>query len=324
MASTKRLFRSFFRLLLPTIILIVVTVMAASIWLVHDSAEVPKHSYLVTPEKYGMLSTRGAKVTEETWNNKDGTSARGWLLRGNENAPAVVLLHGYGADRSWLLNMGVRLNEATDFTILIPDMRGHGENPLVGASTFGGAETDDALSSIQFLNQLKTESGAKLTGKDIGIYGIELGALAGIAAAVQDNEVKVLVLDSIPDGSDEVMKSVIAKRYPFVSSVTSKIAQSGTYLYFFGGGYNRRNSCETAKNLTNRKVLMIAGNDTPELQESTNMIAGCFPNQANIEKKTDMMLAGYNLINAPLEQSEAYDQRVIEFFKRNLTPIVSE
>lgn len=324
MASTKRLFRSFFRLLLPTIILIVVTVMAASIWLVHNSAEAPKHSYLVTPEKYGLLSTRGAKITDETWNNKDGSQSRGWLLRGNEGAPAVVLLHSYGADRSWVLNMGVRLNEATDFTILMPDMRGHGENPLVKASTFGGTETDDALSAIQFLNQLKTETGAKLTGKDLGIYGTELGALAGLSAAAQDNSVKVLVLDSIPRSSDEIIESSIAKRYPFVSAVTSKIAKSGTYLYFVGGGYNHQNACETAKNLANRKTLMIAGNDTPSLQASTNEVAECFADQSNVEKKTDIMLAGYNLINASLEQSEAYDQRVIEFFKRNLTPPVSE
>lgn len=324
MASTKRLLRSFFRLTLPTLILIVLAVMAASIWLVHNSAEVPKTAYLVTPEKYGLLSTRGAKITEETWGNKDGSSARGWLLRGNENAPAILLLHRYGADRSWVLNLGVKLNEATNCTVLMPDMRGHGENPLIKTSSFGGAETNDAASAIEFLKQLKSDKGVKLVGKDLGVYGVELGAFAGLSAAAQDSEVKVMAFDSVPRNSDEIIESAIAKRYPFVSSVTSKIAQSGTYLYFFGGGYNRQNACEIAKNITNRKVLLVAGNDTPNLQASTAEIAQCFSNQNTVEKKTDIMLAGYNLTNASNEQSEAYDQRVIEFFKRNLVLTASE
>ncbi len=119
MASAKRLIRSFYRLLLPTVVFVLLATIGASIWLVHNAANSPKSPYLVTPEKYGRLSTRGAQVTDESWNNRDGTSARGWLLRGAENAPAVILLHRYGADRSWVLDLGVKINEATNFTILI-------------------------------------------------------------------------------------------------------------------------------------------------------------------------------------------------------------
>lgn len=320
MASTKRLARSFFRLMLPTLVLIVLAVMAASLWLVHISAEVPKVSYLVTPEKYGLLSTRGARTTEENWSNKDNSAARGWLLRGTEGAPAVVLLHRYGADRSWVLNLGVKLNEATDFTILMPDLRGHGENPLIRGSSFGGAETDDLLSAFQYLKGLKTESGATLVGNEVGVYGVEIGALVALSAAAQNNEIKVLALDSIPQNSNEIIESAVSKRYPFASALTSKIAQGGTYLYYIGGNYARQNSCELAKTMMNRKVLILSGNDTPVLQNSTSETAGCFPNQAAVEKKLDLMSAGYNMVNASLEQSEAYDQRVIEFFKRNLTP----
>lgn len=318
MASTKRLARSFFRLLLPTLVLVVLAVMAASLWLVHISAEVPKVSYLVTPEKYGLLSARGARTTDETWSNKDNSTARGWLLRGSAGAPAIVLLHRYGADRSWMLNLGVKLNEATDYTILMPDMRGHGENPTVSSSSFGGAETDDALAAIQYLKGLKTENGEPLVGKDFGVYGVEMGALVALSAAAQDSEIKVLALDSIPQSSNEIVESAVAKRYPFASSLTAKIAQSGTYLYYIGGNYTRQNACETAKTTANRKVLMLAGNDTPVLQSSTSEIAGCFPNQATVEKKLDLMSAGYNMVNVSLEQSEAYDQRVIDFFKRSL------
>lgn len=324
MASTKRLLRSFFRLLLPTLILIVVAVMAAAILLVHNSAEVPKNSYLVTPEKYGLLSARGAKITEETWSNKDSTAARGWLLRGKEGAPAIVLLHRYGADRSWVLNLGVKLNESTDSTVLMPDMRGHGENPLVRNTSFGGSETDDVLSAAQFLKSLKAANGSALVGKELGVYGVEMGALAGLSAAAQDTEIKVLALDSIPRGSDDIIKSAVSKRYPFASFLTGKIAQNGAYIYFLDGSYKNQNACEVAKNTADRKVFVIAGHDTPPLQESSAEIAGCFPKQTSVEKKMDVMLSGYNIVNASLEQAEAYDQRVIDFFRRNLSFVPAE
>jgi len=319
MARTKRLFRSFFRLFLPVVVLLVVGVIAASIWFVHTSSNPPKTAYLLTPEKYGRLSTRGAKVTDEKWSNRDGTEARGWLLRGNAGAPAVVLLHQYGADRSHVLNLGVKLNEVTNFTILMPDMRGHGESPLVKMTTFGGHESEDVLSSLDFLRSLKTDDKNILVGKQIGVYGVEMGALAALTAASKDENVKALVLDSAPLASDDVLASVIGKRFPFASNITSKIAQLGTYTYYYNGGYNHESLCDAASSVNNRQILLLAGVDAPQYQSSTLKLQNCFPNQSGIETNTNLAPSGYSLTNASLEQSEAYDQRVIDFFKRTLS-----
>ena len=183
MAKSIRLIKSVFRLVLPVVVLAVVAVTAASIWLVHETSHPVSAAYLVTPQTYGMLSARGAQVTDENWQNKDNTSARGWLLRGAQDAPAVILLHKYGANRSYVLNLGVKLNEATNFTILMPDLRGHGQNPAVNYTSFGSCEADDAVAAIEFLRSLKTPEQFPLVGKDIGIYGLEMGSLAAIAAA---------------------------------------------------------------------------------------------------------------------------------------------
>jgi pimeloyl-ACP methyl ester carboxylesterase len=317
MAKIKRLFKSFSGLLLPVILLICLAFIAASVWLVYKSSVPPRSAYLVTPEKYGQLSARGAQVTDETWTNLDGTAARGWLLRGAPNAPAVILLHGYGSDRSYVLNLGVKLNEATDFTILMPDLRAHGENPSVANTSFGGCETEDTLSAIKFLRDLKNGEAA-LVGGDIGIFGIELGALIGLSAAVKDESVKAVVLDSVPLESDSVLDLAIERRFPFAGSITSKIAENGTYFYFAQGCYDRETLCGKANALAGRKVLLLAGADEPELQESTTKVSRCFPNSTAVESKTDFNLSGYGIMKASLEQADAYDQQVIEFFKRNL------
>src|SRR5256885_12667394 len=91
------------------------------------------------------------QAQDGAWENHDRTQARGWVIRGTEGAPAVILLHGYGADRSWLLNLAVKTNETTNFTVLWPDLRGHGENPLVNWTSLGKVEGDDVTAAIDYL-----------------------------------------------------------------------------------------------------------------------------------------------------------------------------
>ena len=318
MASIRRLFRSFFRLFFPVVTLIILALVAASVWLIYSTSQPPKTAYLVTPDKYGRLSARAAQVTDETWSNIDGTQARGWLLRGAENAPAVILLHSFGADRSYVLDLGVKLNEATDFTVLMPDLRGHGENPSVVKSTFGGCETEDSLAAIKFLRELKSSGNAPLVGQNIGIYGVELGAIAGLSAASKDESVKALILDSVPKMPDTLLASAVERRFPFAGFITGKLAQNGTYLYFAGGCYNRNSACNIAQSVTNRSVMLLGGSDAPDFQDSTNQVAKCFPNSTKIESKTDLNPSGIKIHKASLEQVSNYDLKIIDFFKRNL------
>ncbi len=318
MARSTRLIKSFYRLLFPVVLLVVAGVVAASVWFARESSHPSNAAYLVTPDKYGWLSARGAQVTDEKWTNRDGTPARGWLLRGTENGPAVILLHKYGADRSHVLDLGVKLNEATNFTVLMPDQRGHGQNPGVGYTSFGGCESTDAASAIEFLRSLRSESQATLVGKDIGIYGLEMGSLAALGAASQDQAVKALVLDSVPADSDSLVASVIDKRFPFVSSVTAKLGQLGAYPYFYEGCYSRTPVCDSAKTMGNRKAMLLAGPDAPEFQDSTSRLSKCFPSSTQTEADTALSPSGFSVINASLPVSAAYDQKVIDFFRNSL------
>lgn len=319
MAKTTRLIKSFYKLLLPTILLAVFAITGASIWLVHEVSQPVRAEYLVTPEKYGQLSSRGAQVTEETWQNPDGSTARGWLLRGIPNAPGVVLLHKYGADRSHVLNLGVKLNEATNFTVLMPDHRGHGPQPAIEKTGFGGCEGTDTAGAIGFLRTLKSPEDLTLVGKDVGIYGLELGSLSAISAAAADQSVKALVLDSVPLSSAHLLEHSIGKRFPFASSVTGKFAELGTHAYFYGGCYRRETACEMAKMLTNRRVMVLAGVDADMFQDSSSRFAKCLPPTTTVDTKTDLSPSGYSIFSVSIDISAAYDQRVIDFMKQALT-----
>ena len=132
----KRLFKS----LLPIALVIVLAVVGALSFVVYCVSRPEKRPYVVTPESFSRISGRAVKVTDVTWTNADGRNARGWLLKGAEGAPAVVVVHRYGGDRSWLFNLGVKINDTTNYTILWPDLRGHGENPPISWTALGGRE----------------------------------------------------------------------------------------------------------------------------------------------------------------------------------------
>ena len=319
MAKVIRLLKSLTRLILPSVLLILVAMIGGSIWLIYTTARPLNSVYLLAPDKYGQLSSRAAQVTDETWTNRDGSSARGWLLRGAENAPAVILFHKFGADRSYVLNLGVKLNESTNFTVLMPDQRAHGENPPVQNASFGGCETEDALSAIEFLRNLKTPNQIGLVGKDLGIFGVEMGAIVAISTATKDTSVKALAIDSVPLDSDGVLENTVEKQYPFASFITTRLAELGTRFYYFDGCYQHDSVNEMAKKIDNRNVLLLAGVDAQAFQESTGKLSKSFPAGNKLESKLDLSPSGFGIINASMEQSEAYDQRLIDFFRNSLS-----
>lgn len=313
---TFRVFR-LLKMLLPVIVLVVAAAVGGSVWLAYWIAKPPSRAYIVTPEKFSHVSERGVKVTEETWSNKDNSKARGWLLRGAANAPAVVLLHRYGADRSWLLNLGVKLNEATNFTILWPDLRGHGENPSLKWTTFGAVEASDVAAAVDYLATLKSAQGQQLVGDQIGIYGVELGGYAALLAAGSNSSVRSLALDSVPSMPDQLIGTVVKERTGFDNRFLYMLARNGMRLYIYKQ-YQNSSSCDAASVLKDRHVLLLSGVGDGLLHDSTIALAKCFPNPSSVDVNSDVMSTGFNLPTATSEQSEAYDRRVIEFFDKSL------
>lgn len=317
MPPRRRTGRRALTALLPILLLLVIAVVCVTAWLVYSATRPPQRAHLVTPEQFLRLSDRGLRATEETWANRDGTRARGWLVRGAEGSPAVLLLHGYGADRSWLLNLGVKINETTNMTVLLPDLRGHGQGPPVTASSFGWMEADDALAALEYLRGLKSPQGRALAGGRVGVYGVELGAYAALAAAQRDQAVRAVALDSVPDSPDDVLAGAVRDRTGFDNRLLQAFARLGTRVYF-AGRYKADTACKLAEGLGDRQVLLLSGEGAGRLKQTTETLANCFTARANVETRTDLPLTGLALASASPEQDEAYDRRLIDFFDRTL------
>ena len=309
----KRLVKSF----LPIVLVIGLAILGSLSYIVYCVTRPARRPYVVTPESFTQISGRAIKVTDETWTNNDGRRSRGWLLKGAEGAPAVVLLHRYGGDRSWLFNLGVKINETTNFTILWPDLRGHGVDPPVKWSALGAREGEDLYAALAFLRTLKSEKQQKLVGDMFGIYGVELGAYTALKAASYDEQIKVLVLDSLPSSPGKLLNSAVSNCTGVNNSLVQFFSRTAMKAYLLGS-FNNVESCNLARVLPGPRVLLLSGNDAGPLKQSTAEMQGCFPTPNNVEFRTDLPLSGFSLPSATGEQGEAYDRIVIDFFDRNL------
>ena len=309
----KRLFKS----LLPIALVIVLAVVGALSFVVYCVSRPEKRPYVVTPESFSRISGRAVKVTDVTWTNADGRNARGWLLKGAEGAPAVVVVHRYGGDRSWLFNLGVKINDTTNYTILWPDLRGHGENPPISWTALGGREGNDLLDALKYLRSLKSENQRTLVGESIGVYGVELGAYSALKAARADDQIKVLVLDSITASPKELISTVISKCVGVENSFVHWFSQLGVRLYLMNS-YDTTPACDLAKEIRNKRILLLSGAGAGRLRDTTATLQSCFDQSVMAETRTDLPLSGYDLPAVTGEQGEAYDRVVIDFFDRNL------
>ena len=311
--ASRRVIKRLARTFLPILLVILIAAASVSAWIVYSTTRPPHAKYLITPQSFP--SGPIAKASDVTWSNHDGTQARGWLIKGDEGAPAVILLHRYGADRSWLLNMAVKLNESTGFNVLWPDLRGHGEQPPVKWTLFGAIEGDDVTAAIDYLHTLKTGAGKPQTGF-VGVYGVELGAYAAVDAAERYPEVRALALDSVPASPDQIMQAATDRQIRMNNPLFHFLARWGMKVYG-GGKFHNISACELARATRNEKVLMLTGVASDPWRPSTLELANCFIG-GNVETKKDLPITGGGLDAATGEQEEAYDRPIIEFFKAAL------
>jgi len=305
------------RVFLPFLLIVLVAMAATTIWIAYGITRPPRAPYLVTPKTFSQVTGPTLNATDATWDNHDGTKARGWLIPGAEGAPAVILLHRYGADRSWLLNLAVKLNETTNFTVLWPDLRGHGENPPVNTSLLGAVEGDDATAAIDYLHTLKTPLGKPQVAGPIGLYGVELGAYAALDAARRYPEVRALALDSAPGSPDDLISAVTIRHTSMNNSLLGRLGSWGVRIYSLGK-YHNTPSCDLARSLKKEvKVVLLTGDEGDPWRASTLALSKCFANGA-VEVKKDLALTGFNLPSSTGEQEETYDRSVIEFFDKAL------
>src|SRR5262249_31684997 len=205
----------------------------------------------------------------------------------------------------------------TNFTVLWPDLRGHGVDPPIKWSSLGTHEGDDVLAALAYLRTLKSEQQKKLVGEMFGIYGVELGAYSALKATTHDAQIKVVVLDSIDESPEALLNTAVSTCTGLDNRFVQILSRTAMHAYLLGG-FENLSSCDMARTVRESRVLLLSGPDAGHLRDSTAALQDCFPVPKNLETRTDLPLSGFSMPSATGEQGEAYDRVVIDFFDRNL------
>src|SRR3970040_2298414 len=120
-----------------------------------------RHAITRSPSDFGLAFEQVA------FTSPDGTELRGWWVPAERPRAAVILLHGFGSDRTELLDHAPYLHEA-GFDLLLFDLRACGESGGE-LSTLGWLEQADLRAAVDLVV-------SRTDGRPIFAMGHSLGS----------------------------------------------------------------------------------------------------------------------------------------------------
>lgn len=300
----------FSRALFPIAMGAIIVIGAFEGWLVYRVTHPRRTSFELTPSHYQLFTGEGVFWSEEQWDNTDGTTATGWFLRGATGAPAIVLNHGYGKNRSELLNLGVKLCEL-GYHVLLPDLRGHGTSG-VSYTSLGIYEKDDLNAAVNFLKSKKNTQGQLIVdGNRIGVYGVSLGGYAALTAAAENPTIKVVIADSAYPNPNWLTQSVLREMFSSDPPFLNEFADWGLRGYFWGH-YNDGSAELALSRYKEQKLWMVTTqSNTPVAVEINQTTLDLFQ-QAQFPKEI------IKVERTRAEARDAYDDRIVTIFRKDL------
>lgn len=165
-----------------------------------------------TPARYGLQY-------ESLWlTSADGTRLAAWFVPRPGARAAVVLCHGYPANRSDVLDLIPPLHRA-GFHVLAFDFRAMGESEG-RICTLGREEPEDVRAAVAYLR-----AHPDVDPERVGVLGISMGAACALMAAARDPGIRAVVADSAFARLDEMVEErfrflPLPLRRPLVFSTT--------------------------------------------------------------------------------------------------------
>ena len=308
---------------IPAVLVFFVGVGTLDFYLIHRLTHPPRTQLYSSPRDFQIILQKPMWF-DEKWKNSDSTESVGWFMSRGKPAPAVILSHAYGSNRSEFLTLAFEIWKA-GYHVLVYDMRGHGEN-TVKWSGLGTYEKDDLLSAIKFLKEKKTDAGQLLLDGRVGLYGVEVGGYISLVASSQDPAVKAVAIDSVyPDVAHFInyrLKTMVGTDNPMANRlidapVTTRLTELAMQMYLM----RREDSApalESAVAATGRRFLYITAKNTGAYDAMTRDLHG-----STKDPKELVEVPQSRLERLYDKASSEYDARVVAFFQQAI-PLTSD
>ena len=207
--------------------------------------------------------------------------------------------------RADALSLAAALHEK-GFNLLVYDQRGSGANPKEG-STLGWRETDDLVAALEF-----TRRRPEVDARRMGVWGVDVGAWAALAAAASYREIRAIAADSAYESVDDFL-AVRLRSDIGVESHLLEVACAQVFRLYrpvVAGGSDRSLRLDA---LADRSVLFIQGDNRKDMARLTALLFDRVQPQKemiSIPSSRVRMMSG--------EEQQNYDRQVSNFFHLNL------
>jgi uncharacterized protein len=298
-SRAKDQFGKYFKLIFPAIAILFVGLFIISTVFVYKISRPDVVLETVNPSHYLLPSLEIAAP------GANGDLIYGWWIPGLKGAPGIVLAPGYGMNRSDALSLAVGLHN-NGFNLFIFDQRGSVDSPRE-VSTLGLYETEDMLAAVRLLRE-RTE----INRERIGIWGVDIGALAALKAAAQFPEIRAIAADSAFQSPSDFLSYRIEEEF----GINNSLLQFGCYQVFrlfHLRGSRSANAELSLQALSDRSILFIKGENRRRLGSLTTDIYDALQPQKEL---ISFKAARFHSMSG--EDLRNYDRQVINFFHLNL------
>jgi len=224
----------------------------------------------------------------------------GWFFPGLRGAPTIILCHGYESSRGELLTLEAALQDH-QYNVFVFDFAAHGGN--AGISTLGYREVDEVRAAVDVL-----AARPDLDPTRFGLWGYNLGAYAALREAENDKRIRALVLDSVYDQPEEMVKVGVERNglgsFPFMVRAAKFSFEYLNYAHRDDPPLSRK-----LITLAGIPTLYIQALDDPELAETTRQMFLKAP-----EPREQAIIPHGNFVSLNDDEKRMYENRVVSFF----------
>jgi pimeloyl-ACP methyl ester carboxylesterase len=186
-------------------IALLVILLCAAIWMLGVKSQSPsrnKELQAAPPMPYESISFPSG-----------GLTVRGWFIPAKKASvkdavaaapPVVIIVHGWGSNRSRVLRYTEPLYEA-GYALLLFDARAHGESDPFPTPS-GIMFRDDVLAAINY-----TLTRTDIDPARIAVLSYSLGAFGSTLALEHTSQIKVMVTDSMPTRMETMITSELKR-----------------------------------------------------------------------------------------------------------------
>ena len=245
-----------------------------------------------------LPSDLGLKYEEVNFKSSDGIKLSGWFLPNKNTKTAIIVMHGYPADKANLLGIAEFL--AKDFNVFLFDFRSFGKSEGK-YTTAGYLERNDLFGAINYLEKEKNIT-------KIGLYGFSLG---GAVALMTNNEnVKAIVTDSAYAKLSNMVEHIYSIFFIFKYPLAYLTKLYGSF--FLGINVDDASPVDNIKNIK-APILIIHAEKDSQIPVSEAYLLHDTNKNAELWIVKDADHGMTHEIN-----HERYEKKVIGFFKENM------